>query len=366
MNDLIQTAKTTRALATSPALAERVAEWLTDAKEGYRPNSWRALRADWESFSAWCALRDVPAVPASPKHVAEYLEAEYAGRWRELPLKPGEMGPGKPEPPKALATIRHRIATIRLVHTKAAGLRDPCKSEKVRLKVKAILSKLGPRGKEQRQAVALTRVDLTPDEHTPDAVKGFIERMRAGTGNPKELRDWALALTARSTLARASELVRVRREDIVFDDDDGDGTVLLERVKTGEMQECYLGREATAAVKRWLAIAGIEAGSVFIGLTKSGKVTGRALNGEPARPRPLNVREVGRILKAFGERIGKAGLSGHSGRVGMCQDLVRAGKSVAEIMNAGNWRRPGQVARYSRRITAKGNAVASYLKDKLR
>jgi hypothetical protein len=38
--------------------------------------------------------------------------------------------------------------------------------------------------------------------------------------------------------------------------------------------------------------------------------------------RALNVREVGRILRALGERIGKSEYSGHSLRVGMAVDLV--------------------------------------------
>ena len=65
----------------------------------------------------------------------------------------------------------------------------------------------------------------------------------------------------------------------------------------------------------------------------------------------------------WSERIYLAGglpdrLSGHSGRVGMAQDLVASGAGIAAVMQAGRWATPREVARYARRLAAGRGAVA--------
>jgi hypothetical protein len=142
--------------------------------------------------------------------------------------------------------------------------------------------------------------------------------------------------------------------------DNGTALAALHRRKTDDLQTCLLGSDATVALQRWLAAAGIQSGPVFIGLTKGGKVTGRALRGAPPRPRPLNVREVGRILKALGHRIGKRGYSGHSLRVGMAVDLVADNMELGSVMQAGNWRTPAMLARYTQCIAVERGAIAKY------
>jgi site-specific recombinase XerD len=350
LNELILT--TDSLPVAAPDLAERIAEWIEDAREAMPANTWRALRADWRSFTTWCAAAQLCPLPALATTVAAYLQAEHvAGR--------------------KLATIRHRVATIRLVHTRAAGLPDPCKTEKVRLKVKAILKAKGKKGAEQSQAVPLYTADLTTvieetnedgQTHSRHILNPALAELATTT---KGKRDLALVLMASSTMARASELVLLEYPDVTFDEEDDDATVNVYRIKTKETQECYLGCEATSALKDWLQAAGIDSGPLFIGLTFKGKVTGRMIGGVK-KPRPLNVREVGRILKSVGARIGKPDLSGHSARVGMCEELVQSGAGVAAVMNAGNWRSPSMIAKYTRKTTAKKNAVATYLKDKLR
>ena len=52
--------------------------------------------------------------------------------------------------------------------------------------------------------------------------------------------------------------------------------------------------------------------------------------------------------------------SGHSGRVGMAQDLVKDGASLPEIMQAGRWRSPAMPAHYARAELAGQGAVARY------
>jgi len=51
-------------------------------------------------------------------------------------------------------------------------------------------------------------------------------------------------------------------------------------------------------------------------------------------------------------------ISGHSTRVGACQDLVVAGIDMPAIMQAGGWKTPERVARYSEALQVKRGGMA--------
>ena len=53
-----------------------------------------------------------------------------------------------------------------------------------------------------------------------------------------------------------------------------------------------------------------------------------------------------------------AGISGHSTRVGACQDMVRYGADIAGAMQAGRWKSDLMVARYCEGMDLKRGAVA--------
>ena len=53
-------------------------------------------------------------------------------------------------------------------------------------------------------------------------------------------------------------------------------------------------------------------------------------------------------------------ITGHSGRVGMAQDLSAAGFALPELMTVGRWKSPRMPARYTERQTAGRGAVARY------
>ena len=57
-------------------------------------------------------------------------------------------------------------------------------------------------------------------------------------------------------------------------------------------------------------------------------------------------------------------ISGHSCRVGMAQDLVEKGASMPEVMQAGRWKTPLMVSRYTEKQQASRGAVAKYYKEK--
>jgi len=60
--------------------------------------------------------------------------------------------------------------------------------------------------------------------------------------------------------------------------------------------------------------------------------------------------------------IDATNVSGHSCRIGMAQDLTASAFGLPEIMQAGRWRSPAMVARYTERLTAARGAVARFQK----
>jgi site-specific recombinase XerD len=312
-------------LATVPTLAtvtaaalERLEAWQALAAGAYSPESVAAYRRDWQGFTAWCQRDGLAPLPATAATVASYLRAE------------SEAG-------RALATVKRRAATVALAH-RAAGFPDPCKSEAVRLTLRALTRS---KGTQQKQAPALNQRDADRIAATVDAPEA----------RAKDVRDLALLLVGRDLMARASELVSITLEAVTFDED-GTATVMLHRSKTSTEALPYLiGPEATEALHRWLEASGITSGPVFVGLTKGSKLTGS----------PLTRRDVGRVLKALaGKARIEASFSSHSLRVGMAQDLVAENVETAAVMQAGGWRSPEMLTRYTRKLSAKRGAISRY------
>lgn len=263
-------------------------------------------------FSAWCAEASVPFFPASPAMVARFVDAMGAL--------------------KAPATVRRYVSSVATFH-RAAGLPGPCEALEVRLALKRLHR---AKGRAQVQATALTR--------------SLVDRMLAAAGaTPKDARNCALLAFAYDTLCRRSELVALRVEDLEPGAAE-DGTISVARGKTdqeGEGAVRYLAPDTMHRVQAWLALSGIKDGRLFRSVVKGGQVGCG-----------LEAGEVARLFKAMARAAGlsieeAAGISGHSSRVGAAQDMVRHGVDLPAIMQAGGWRSPGMVARYTRRIEAR-------------
>ena len=57
------------------------------------------------------------------------------------------------------------------------------------------------------------------------------------------------------------------------------------------------------------------------------------------------------------------GFTGHSGRVGMAQDLAATGTELPALMTAGRWENSKMPARYTERQAAGRDAVAKYYQE---
>ena len=115
---------TTDATTTATDLAHaNLARYAKDAQGAFAPNTVRALRADTAVFSAWCHTAGVPALPATPQTVADFIDAMRAARKRP-------------------ATIRRYVSSIAHLH-RAAELPVPSDSNTVKLALRRMMKEDG-------------------------------------------------------------------------------------------------------------------------------------------------------------------------------------------------------------------------------
>jgi integrase len=296
--------------------------WSTQAAgaQAYAANTWRAYRASWAVFCAWAAVRQTPVLPAASADVATFLREESAAG-------------------RAVGTVRHRAVTIAVYHQRAK-LADPCKSEDVQLELRGIAK---TRGTDQRQAKGLKQ---RVADRAADRINEPLERQV----RLKDLRDLALLLVGRDLLARANELAALHVDAVAFQDD-GTATARLRRKKTDTETRVYpLGADAADAVHNWLVAARITEGPLFRAIGKASKEKDGAV-----KDKAIGVRDVTRAVK----RLAGDEYSAHSLRVGMAQDLAKDFELPA-IMQAGGWKSPEMVSRYTREEDAQDMAVARY------
>ena len=157
--------------------------------------------------------------------------------------------------------------------------------------------------------------------------------------------DVALASVMRDGLLRVSEAAALRWGNV---ERAGDGSGRIRIAESQGDQEgdgvvLYLGR---AAVQALLAIRPGDA----------------AVDGS-TRVFGLHPDTIRRRLQQAAQAAGLPGwreITGHSGRVGMAQDLSAAGFGLPELMTAGRWKSPKMPARYTERQEAGRGAVARY------
>ncbi|MFV8782653.1 site-specific integrase [Microbulbifer sp. SA54] len=173
----------------------------------------------------------------------------------------------------------------------------------------------------------------------------MTSRLRARPDSKKKLRDIALVLTAFFGAFRRSELVAIRAEDLIWEDE---GLVIrLPRSKTDQTGEGLLralpfGSPAVCpgtAMKAWLAASGITAGPIF-----------RAVNRwDQIQPGALNPGSVNELLKTLGAECNfdfVDTLSSHSFRRGLSTSAAREKVDFELIKKQGGWRSDTTVWEY--------------------
>lgn len=286
------------------------------ARGAYSKNTERAYKADTAIYQAWCANHDRPYLPTDAETVAAFVDAMAETR--------------KP------ATVRRYVSSIAKLHT-AAKVDDPTKAETVALALKRMHRS---KGRRQDQARGLTE-------------REFRKCLDILSDTAIDQRDKAILCIGRCMLARSSELVSLLIDDMELAPD-GSATILLRQSKADQEAEghmVYLPRFAAQAAQKWIWTSGKTSGPIIRSVNRHGAVNGS-----------MNPQSIGPVIRKIAKRAGidPKGLSSHSLRVGMCQDLTSSNMELPAIQQAGRWKSPTMPGRYAERISAGKGAVAKF------
>jgi len=356
-------------------IVAKAQEYLADFRKARAAKTIRAFENGVRLFRAWCDRDGQPWFPAAPATVAAFVASIGSQPFTRVVIKrrtPTTITTG----PVAAATMKQYLWAVGLLH-RSADLPDPTKSGKVAFAVDAFERAVGV---EQRQAPALTR------EVSDRLVEAIEERLADAAADgappsPYDLRDRALILTWRDTLARVSEVTRLRWDDVAPHPLKPTGSVTIRRSKTdqkGQGHQRHLTERTMAALAAWrdahtallaaaspaqrarIAAVAEDAKAlsadcaVFVGVHRGGLT-------------PLSTTAAVRVLN---DRATWAGVlhvfSGHSVRVGTTQDLLAAGYDALAVAQAGGWRDTKMVLRYGARLLTERSAVAQYERDRMR
>ena len=311
-------------------LARRAADTAAGSLSEATRRSYETGWSQWQQFArdkGWCEL------PAQPKQLA---------MWAQHLSDTGARA----------ATVAVRLAAVGWAHRHTldeSGQPHPSPTKDPR--VTAVLAGLRRRqaidGSARRQANALSAEDLAAIETAAQAPR--TRRGRPETPQQTYKRacvEIALVRMMRDGLLRIGEAAAARWDDLVFDSD-GSATLRIRRSKTdqaGEGAEVWLSPPTAVALKRLRDVQGSAA-----------EVDGARIVGA------VSARTVARRLTAVYVAAGLGpGYSGHSGRVGMAQDLAASGAGLPAIMTAGRWKSSTMPAHYTARQAARTGAVAAW------
>jgi len=235
---------------TPAALAEPVrpeaAPAAATTRRGRTPETARLYRADWKSFQTWCDAAGVPALPADPATVANFL-ADAAAK-----LGAGALG--------------RRAAAIGRRH-RALGLAAPTAEPAVR----AIL-------RDARRAAV-------PRRRPPPPPRRLLRLAASCPGDLAGLRDRALLLLAAAGLSRAA-LVGLDVEHLLFS---ATSVVLALPDKGGEGRHRTIPAGVTPrtspvqALRDWLDASETKFGPVFRKVDRWGNVEQHRLGTDALR-----------------------------------------------------------------------------------
>jgi integrase len=346
------------------------------------PHSIRALKSDIEAFDAWCRRTNRFALPATAETVADYLDARAENGSR----------------PASLARYKASIAKIHQL----LDLKDPTPAPLVKLRLQAVRREKGAAQKQARPLRFKGPVrDVERDKARGLNIRSLLESC---ANDLPGLRDRALLSTAYDTGLRASELVAVAVEHIEEAIDPEARLLQILRSKgdqDGEGATAYLSPRTVAAITAWTEAAEITAGHLFRRVQVRRYKARAAVRGRPidsisgregwdlrktlSKPAvkarveydigtaALHPGSIGPIFRSIIQRafdLGALpdltaedltrllkGISAHSTRIGLNQDLFASGEDLAGIMDALRWKSPRMPLAYNRNLAAEQGAA---------
>ncbi|TGX49076.1 integrase [Sphingomonas gei] len=346
------------------------------------PHSIRALKSDIEAFDAWCRRTNRISLPAAAETVADYLDARA----------------GKGSKPASLGRYKASIAKIHQL----LDLKDPTPAPLVKIRLAAVRRE---KGIAQKQARPLRFKGPVKDVER-DKARGLNIRalLESCPDDLTGLRDRALLSAAYDSGLRASELVAVELEHLEEAIDPDARLLQIRRSKgdqEGEGATAYLSPRTVAAIAAWTEAAEIKAGPLFRRVQvrrykARAAVRGRSIDSISGREtwdlrktlsKPavkarveydigsvaLHPGSIGPIFRSIIQRafdLGALpdltaedlarllkGISAHSTRIGLNQDLFASGEDLAGIMDALRWKSPRMPLAYNRNLAAEQGAA---------
>lgn len=355
--------------------------------EARAPASVKALANDLACYAGFCARAEglIRGLPANEPRIVAYLED-----CENRKLKP--------------ATVERRLASLAVVHG-LLGVPSPTRGGIVRDALRGIRRRVNV---VQRQAGPLRFGQGVGNE----PVKGFTLSvlLQACSTDLPGLRDAALLSLAYDTGLRVSELVRVACEHIAIEHD-GSAVLTIPVSKTdqeGQGAYAWLSADTMRRVTAWQQAAAIAQGPLFrrIGVVRTKACDAEAQGDLPAPPgykwrlppgspqpaksipllasttfvigeESLTPAALRLIIKRTARRAvdehlvdlsgseldaAIAGLSTHSLRVGLTQDLFASGEDAGPIAQALRWTSTSTALRYGRKLAPASNATARMLR----
>jgi integrase len=350
------------------------------------PHSMRALKSDLEAFDLWCRRHNRISLPTTPETVADYLDARA----------------DKGSKPASLGRYKASIAKIHLL----LDLKDPTPASLVKLRLQALRRRLGTAQKQARPLRFKGPVrNVERDQPRGLNVRALLDSCDEDLAG---LRDRALLSAAYDTGLRASELVAIEVKHIIEAVDPDARLLTIPRSKgdqEGEGATAFLSPRTVRAIAAWLEAAVITAGPVFRRVNvrrykARAAVKGRrieSISGReawdlrktlsqptvPARVEydvgegSLHPASIGPIYRSMIRRAFDCGalpdltaddlarllkgISAHSTRVGLNQDLFTSGEDLAGIMDALRWKSPRMPLAYNRNLAAEAGAAGRLL-----
>ncbi len=285
----------TRAIEPAKQAALTISQRSLDfARASKSARTIKAYKIGWKDFTEYCADHRVPALPAAPVTVINYL---------------GELARNL-----KVSTIQVRLAAIAEAH-RFAHQPDPTTDADVVTVMAGIRRQLGTAVQKKSPVIR-------------DDLKRMIAKLPPGLAGT---RDRALLLVGWAGAFRRSELVALDIADVRAVGANK-YTITLRRSKTDQegkgLTKILVAIDDAAicpvrALRAWLTASGLQSGAVFRKIDRHGYVHDR-----------LSDRAVALIVKRSAERAGldAVNLAGHSLRSGFVTEAANAGVESRDIM----------------------------------
>lgn len=274
-------------------------------------NTKRAYRAQLEQFSAWCLVRGLDPIPASPETVCVFI-AWLADRGKKV------------------ATIARMLSSISKAH-KVANVVNPIGSELVKDQFVGIKRKLGT---DQDRVDPITEEDL---KKIADSFSDSIE----------DIRNRALIMVGFFGGFRRSELVSVGRKEIKITDEGI--RIKIARSKTDQEGKGFYKSIPRKKEKKYCPVAAIEDWLIVAPDSRFLFCHIEGASGPVKEGKRLSDKMVARLIQRIADRLGiKGWFAGHSLRAGFVTAAAKAGKSNRAIMKMTGHKSYEMVDRYVR------------------